>query len=100
MATSGFERWPSIDSQRGMQQLAMQRNISFFYPKQIEAMHAAFVAVCARLKLRAGTGDRATDLVAVKIVDLARSGECDVGRLTALTLAEFGVEDDASYSRH
>jgi hypothetical protein len=80
----------------------MQRNITFSYPKQIEAAHAAFVAVCARLKLRAGTGDRATDLVAVKIVDLARGGECDVGRLTALTLAEFGLKDDGSSppSRH
>jgi hypothetical protein len=76
-----------------------QRNISFFFPDQIEAMHAAFVAVCGRLKLHAGTGDRATDLVAVKIVDLARGGEFDVDRLTALALAEFGVEDDGS-SRH
>jgi hypothetical protein len=77
-----------------------QRNISFFYPDQIEAMHAAFVAVCVRLKLHAGTGDRATDLIAVKIVDLARGGEFDVSRLTALTLAEFDAEDDGSSSRH
>jgi hypothetical protein len=77
-----------------------QRSISFFYPDQIEAMHAAFVAVCAKLKLHPGTGDKATDLIAVKIVDLARGGELDVGRLTALTLAEFGVEDDGLSPRH
>jgi hypothetical protein len=63
-------------------------------------MHAAFVTVCARLKLHAGRGDKATDLVAVKIVDLARRGEFDVGRLTTLTLAEFGVEDDGSSRGH
>ena len=44
--------------------------------------------------------DRTTELVALKIVDLALAGECDKDRLTALTLAEFGVENDGSSLPH
>lgn len=49
-----------------------------FQPELIDAMHAAFVAVCARLRLREGSP--ASDRVALAIVDLARAGECDAKR--------------------
>jgi hypothetical protein len=51
------------------------------------------LAVCAKLKLH----DRAIELVAVRIVDLAQGCEFDVGRFTALTPAEFYVEDDGRH---
>jgi hypothetical protein len=78
---------------------ADQRNV-FFNFEQVEAMHAAFVAACATLKLCVGVADRATELVALKIIDLALAGECDKDKLTALTLAEFGAENDGSSLRH
>jgi hypothetical protein len=63
-------------------------------------MHRAFDAVCARLELSTGTGERVTELVAWRIMELARAGERDANRLTARVLAEFGVENDGSLWRH
>jgi hypothetical protein len=51
----------------------------------IDAMHAAPVAVCARLRLRVGSP--ASDRVALAIVDLARAGECDPKRPASLALS-------------
>ena len=59
-------------------------------------MQRAFEAVCARLQLSVGSGDRATELVARKIIELARAGEDDADRLTARVLAEFGFENGGS----
>jgi hypothetical protein len=61
-------------------------------------MHTAFV--CAKLRLSTGTGDRVTELVAVRIIELAMAGERDGDRLTARVLAEFGIENDGSLWRH
>jgi hypothetical protein len=63
-------------------------------------MHRAFEAVCARLQLSVGSGDRVTELVGRKIIELARAGEHDSDRLTARVLAEFGIENDGSLWRH
>jgi hypothetical protein len=63
-------------------------------------MQRAFEAVCARLQLSVGSGDRATELVARKIIELARAGEDDADRLTARVLAEFGFENGGSLWRH
>ena len=71
-----------------------------FDPEHIEAMRKAFDAVCARLELSAGTEDQATELVASKIIELARAGERNAERLTARALAEFGVGNDGSMWRH
>jgi hypothetical protein len=71
-----------------------------FEPKHIEAMQRAFGAVCARLQLSVGLGDCVTELVARKIIELARAGEHDADRLTARVLAEFGVGNDGSLWRH
>jgi hypothetical protein len=58
-----------------------------FDPEHVEVMLTAFDAACAKLRLR--KGDRKTDLVALKIVDLAKAGERDTHRLFALVLREF-----------
>jgi len=59
-------------------------------------MHKAFDAACARLELSTGTGDRLTELVASRIIELAMDGEWNAERLTARTLAEFGIGNDGS----
>jgi hypothetical protein len=56
-----------------------------YQPELIDAMHAALVAVCARLRLRVGSP--ASDRVALTIVDLAKAGECDPKKLASLTLS-------------
>jgi hypothetical protein len=64
---------------------AMSIEEVFFQPEQIDAMHAAFVIVCARLRLRIGSKE--SDRVALKIVDLANEGEHDAKRLVELALS-------------
>jgi hypothetical protein len=71
-----------------------------FEPERIESMHRAFGAVCARLQLSVGSGDCVTELVARKIIELARAGDHHPDRLTARVLAEFGVGNDGSLWRH
>jgi hypothetical protein len=82
----------------------MQRSstprIVAFEPEQISVMHKAFETVCAELQLSIGMGDRLTELVGQKIMELAMAGERDAGRLTARVLAEFGIENDGSLWRH
>jgi hypothetical protein len=50
-------------------------------------MLAALDGACARFHLR--KGDEMTDLVALKIVELAEAGERDANRLLALVLQEL-----------
>jgi hypothetical protein len=71
-----------------------------FEPEHFQTMHRAFDAVCAKLQLSTGTEDRVTELVAVKIIELAAAGERNPDRLTARVLAEFGIENDGSLWRH
>ena len=71
-----------------------------FDPEHIEAMRKAFDVACARLELFIGTGDHRTELVARRIIELARAGERDANRLAACVLAEFGVGNDGSLLRH
>ena len=71
-----------------------------FEPEHIEAMRKAFDAACPRLELSVGTGDHETELVARRIIELARAGERDANRLAACVLAEFGVGNDGSLLRH
>jgi hypothetical protein len=75
------------------------RNFAF-EPEQIRVMHRAFETVCAKLELSTGTGVQVTELVARKIIELARAGERNADRLTARVLAEFGIENDGSLWRH
>jgi hypothetical protein len=67
-----------------------------FEPEHLEAMREAFEAACTRLELSTGSGDRKTELVARRIIELARAGERDANRLAARILAEFGVGNDGS----
>jgi hypothetical protein len=67
--------------------MPFSRNLAFD-PKHVQAMLAAFDDGSAKLHLR--KGDKLTDLVALKIVDLAKAGERDARRLLALVLREFG----------
>jgi hypothetical protein len=88
---------PHVDSS-AMPRL-VSRNFAF-EPEQIHVMHRAFEAVCAELQLSIGLGDRVTELVGQKIIELAVAGERDADRLTARVLAEFGIENDGSLWRH
>ena len=84
-------------------QLTMPRPASSIFayePEHIQAMHRAFDAVCAKLELSTAAVDQVTELVALRIIELARAGEQDANRLTARTLAEFGVGNDGSLWRH
>ncbi len=58
-----------------------------FQPEHIDAMHAAFVIACARLRLRVGSSE--SDGVALKIVDLAKRGEHDSKKLAERSVREI-----------
>jgi hypothetical protein len=58
----------------------------FFQPEQIDAMHGAFITVCAQLRLRVG---KESDRIAARIVDLAETGARDATVLASLTLSEM-----------
>jgi hypothetical protein len=58
-------------------------------PAQIEAMRAAFNRVCDALQLNCGVEDPMTEIVVLKIVELAKAGEVDPGRLCAAVLADL-----------
>jgi hypothetical protein len=61
-----------------------------FSPEQIEDMHAAYVVVCKRLRIRLDAGNMAAERVALTIVDIARSGECNTKRLIDQAISEIG----------
>lgn len=63
---------------------------SAFQPEQIEAMHLAYEKACAALR-PGGPTDAVNDLVATKIVELAKAGELDPERLCRRTLEHFGM---------
>jgi hypothetical protein len=65
----------------------------------IDDMHAAFDAVCVKLRL-APTTDKATEFVATKIVELAKAGARG-DDLTVQTLRFFeGVQPDTGTRPH
>jgi hypothetical protein len=59
-------------------------------PEHIDAMHEAFQRVCDILQLQCSREDPLTDLVVMKIMELARAGECDPEVLCIDTLAALG----------
>jgi hypothetical protein len=63
-----------------------------FRRELIDAMHAAFTKVCARLRLRPGSSE--SDLVALRIVDLAKNGVHDSKTLVSLALIEINKQAD------
>ncbi len=63
----------------------------FFHPDQIDAMHLAFDRACSKMCLRGPKARTAIEHVAVRIVELARTGEFDPEKLTETVLADFAV---------
>jgi hypothetical protein len=61
-------------------------------PAHIEAMRAAFYRVCGILRLNGNRDDTMTEIVVMKIVELAKAGELDPESLCIAVLADL---DDA-----
>jgi hypothetical protein len=61
---------------------------------QIEAMREAFRRVCDILQLECGREDKLTEVVVLKIIELARAGEHDSETLCIDTLAALGTSSD------
>jgi hypothetical protein len=66
-----------------------------FEPDLIEAMRLAFQRACEALQLQ-GTSDAFTEIVATKIIELAKSGEVDPERLCSKVLSGLSEERQAS----
>jgi hypothetical protein len=58
-------------------------------PEHIEAMRTAFHCLCEMLQLDCAVNDPTTEIVATKIVALAKAGELDPERLCSAALAEL-----------
>jgi hypothetical protein len=58
-------------------------------PTHVEAMRSAFRKVCDALQLRCDVDDLATDLIVLKIVEIAKTGELDPDRLCSQVLLEL-----------
>ncbi len=63
-----------------------------FEPPQIEAMTTAFEAVCHSLQL-ADRDDPLTEIIARKVIEVARTGEHDPDRLRELVLTNLNQSD-------
>jgi uncharacterized membrane protein len=68
--------------------------LSQFHLDQSEAMNHAFKQACLRLGLTGSTP--VIELVAVRIVELARAGELDIEALTDTVSTEFGAHSPSS----
>ena len=66
-----------------------------FDPRAIEAMSAAFEAVCASLQLLNRT-DPVTEIVARMVVEVARTGERDPERIRDLVLISLNESGELS----
>ena len=62
-----------------------------FGPDQIESMHKAFRVVCTRMDLKGTKSVPIIELVAIKIVELARAGEFNAEKLIEGVLSELGA---------
>ena len=71
------------------------RALSIHDPKAIEAMNTAFAATCKSLQL-VNRDDPMTQIVARKIIDIARIGERDPQRLHDLALLALKESDQRS----
>jgi hypothetical protein len=66
----------------------------YIEPEHMEGMRAAFYKVCDALLLRGDIDDPMTEIIANKIVALAKAGEHDANRLVELVLNDLA--DDAA----
>jgi hypothetical protein len=60
-----------------------------FDPDAIAAMSNAFEAACRALKIDGD--DRAREVIAVRVIELARQGEVDAARLAERVVIEAGT---------
>ena len=58
-----------------------------FAPEQIEAMHCTLKLASARARLMGATP--VIEIIAIRILELARAGEFDPDKMTETILAEF-----------
>ena len=64
-------------------------------PERIEAMRAAFHRVCDVLQLDCGREDPMTEIIVMKIVELAKIGQYDAVEVSECVLAELKVSHGA-----
>jgi hypothetical protein len=62
-------------------------------PAHIEAMRSAFYRVCDALQLSGGVEDPLTEIIVVKIIDLAKAGEHDPDGLCSRVLVELATRE-------
>ena len=86
---------PPADKARAMPVIPFSSDL-VFDPEHLRAMLAAFDIVCTELKLVRGKGDQRTELVALKIIDLAQAGERSADELAARVLDEFAPNEVSS----
>jgi hypothetical protein len=65
-----------------------------FDPETTSAMSVAFEDVCRVLKMNGDAGNR--EVIASKIIELARRGERDAARLRDIVLRDVGVNAPAT----
>jgi hypothetical protein len=58
-------------------------------PAHMETMRSAFRKVCDALQLSCDANDPMTEMIVMKIVELARAGELDPDRLCSRALVEL-----------
>jgi len=64
-----------------------------FDPEAIEAMGAAYEAVCEELGIAGKKNDRVTEIVALKIFEAAQTGEHDPTKLRKGALDALGISE-------
>jgi hypothetical protein len=62
-----------------------------FSPEEIARMAAAYEAALQLLRLT-DRNDPVTEIIAKKIIEVTRAGECDPPRICAQALKELGIE--------
>jgi hypothetical protein len=59
-------------------------------PAHVEAMRRAFYRICDALQLSGGVEDPMTELITMKIIDIAKTGELDSERICGRVLDDVG----------
>jgi hypothetical protein len=73
--------------------------LKLLYPEQMEALHEAFRRVCDILKIDCSGDEKLTELVVLKIVELAKTGERNPEVLCIDTIAAFEASSDDGAQR-
>jgi hypothetical protein len=65
-------------------------------PTHIEVMRSAFQKVCDALNLKCDPDEPLVDLIVMKIIDLAKAGEVDSGRICGRVLDDLGRRPESA----